>query len=508
MNATVNIQEILDSPSRSVYFIGIGGIGMSAVARYFLSKGVQVSGYDKTETALTKELAAEGMNIHYNEDVAAIPKEVALVVYTPAVPKEHAELVYYQNNGYKVVKRSDVLQGISESSFNICIGGTHGKTTITSMVAHILRHTGYGCNAFLGGIASNYNTNFWSSENNVAVIEADEYDRSFLKLSPDIAIITAMDADHLDIYGDEKTMQDAFVQFAQRVKPGGLLICKFGLKKPPHPPRGDKTSHEALPVGESDEKFDSSKSGVRSDGQSPLRGVGGLTYSLQNDAADVYASNIKIEEGGYLFDIHLKDRVLSNCDLRIGGMHNVENVVAAVAVAAELKIDDEKIKAALAAFKGVRRRFEYVLPPKKWSEGAYVQPVLIDDYAHHPEELRALLTSVRSLFPQRVVTVAFQPHLFTRTRDFADGFAEVLSIADRVILLPIYPARELPIEGVNSEMILKKIDREDKQVLSKENFITWMKGHEVNKEFGEVIVMAGAGDIDALVQPVREVLIG
>ena len=472
MNAKVNIQEILDSPSRSVYFVGIGGIGMSAIARYFLSKGVQVSGYDKTETALTKELTAEGMSIHYNEDVNAIPKEVALVVYTPAVPKEHAELVYYQNNGYKVVKRSDVLQGISESSFNICIGGTHGKTTITSMTAHILRHTGYGCNAFLGGIASNYNTNFWSSENNVSVIEADEYDRSFLKLSPDVAIITAMDADHLDIYGDEKSMQDAFVQFGSKVKSSGLLIGKFGLKR-------------------------LKETGV----------ARRWSYSLQNESADVYASNIKINEGGYRFDIHLRDRVLSACELRIGGMHNVENAIAAVAVAAELEIDDEKIKAALAAFKGVRRRFEYVIPPKKLIEGAYVQPVLVDDYAHHPEELRALLTSVRSLFPQRVVTVIFQPHLFTRTRDFADGFAEVLSIADRVILLPIYPARELPIDGVSSEMILKRIDNEDKQVLSKEDFMTWMKGHELNKEFGEVIVIAGAGDIDALVQPVKELMI-
>jgi UDP-N-acetylmuramate--alanine ligase len=516
MKAAVNIQEVLGSPSRSVYFVGIGGIGMSAIARYFLSKGIQVSGYDKTETALTKELAAEGMKIHYNEDVNSIPKEVALVVYTPAVPKEHAELVYYQANGYKVVKRSDVLQGISNSSFNICIGGTHGKTTITTMTAHILRHSGYGCNAFLGGIASNYDTNFWSSEKNVAVIEADEYDRSFLKLSPDIAIITAMDADHLDIYGDEKAMQDAFVQFGQRVKRGGLLIGKFGLKRlreaaPSGSPDGGETHSQPSLAGDAAKKVGSSKSEERSAGGLFLSGKGRdrglLTYSLQNDAADVYASNIKIEEGGYRFDIHLKDKVLSNCELRIGGMHNVENAIAAVAVAAELEIDDEKIKAALAAFKGVKRRFEYVIPPKKWSEGAYVQPVLVDDYAHHPEELRALLTSVRSLFPQRVVTVVFQPHLFTRTRDFADGFAEVLSVADRVILLPIYPARELPIAGVSSEMILEKIDRDDKQVLSKEEFLEWMKGHQLNKEFGEVMVMAGAGDIDALVQPVKEIII-
>jgi UDP-N-acetylmuramate--alanine ligase len=473
MNTNVNIQQILDSPSRRVYFIGIGGIGMSAIARYFLSKGIHVSGYDKTETALTKELVGEGIDIHYQEDLNLIPKEVALVVYTPAVPKEHAELLYYQTKGYKVVKRSDVLQGISDSTFNICIGGTHGKTTITSITAHILRHSGYGCNAFLGGIAVNYNTNFWSSTNNVSVIEADEYDRSFLKLSPDIAIISAMDADHLDIYGDEKSMQDAFVQFGSNVKKDGLLIGKFGLT------RLKETGIERR-----------------------------WTYSLQNDSADVYASNIKIEEGGYRFDIHLKEKVLFNCELRIGGMHNVENTVAAVAVAAALEIDEEKVKAALATFKGVRRRFEYVIPPKKYSEGAYVEPVLVDDYAHHPEELRALLTSVRSLFPQRVVTVVFQPHLFTRTRDLADGFAQVLSYADRIILLPIYPAREMPIEGISSEMILKRVESEAKQVLSKQEFLTWMEDHakNLNKEFGEVIVMAGAGDIDALVQPVKEII--
>ena len=473
MNTNVNIQEILTSPSGSVYFIGIGGIGMSALARYFVSKGIRVSGYDKTETALTKELKAEGMSIHYSEDVNAIPKDVALVVYTPAVPKEHAELVFYQNNGYKVVKRSDVLQGISESSFNICIGGTHGKTTISSMVAHILRHSGYGCNAFLGGIAANYNTNFWGSENNVSVIEADEYDRSFLKLSPDVAVITAMDADHLDIYGDEKTMQDAFVEFGSKVKAGGLLIGKFGLKR--------------LKESNVERRW---------------------TYSLQNESADLYAADIKIDEGGYRFTIHSKDKVLSNCALRIGGMHNVENAIAAVAVAVELEIDDEKIKAALKDFKGVRRRFEYIIPPVKKVEGGYVQAVLVDDYAHHPEELKALLTSVRSLFPRRVMTVVFQPHLFTRTRDHADGFAEVLTIADKVVLLPIYPARELPIEGVNSEMILKKVDSEHKQILSKEDFLEWMKEHvkQLDKEFGEVIVMAGAGDIDTLVQPVKELI--
>jgi UDP-N-acetylmuramate--alanine ligase len=473
MSKEMNIQDVQISSLngiQKVYFIGIGGIGMSAIARYFHSKGIEVSGYDKTQTELTKELEQEGISIHYNEDVNAIPKDVDLVVYTPAVPKQHAELVYYREKGFKVVKRSDVLQAISSNSFNICIAGTHGKTTITTMIAHILRHTGYGCNAFLGGISVNYHTNFWSSANNVCVIEADEYDRSFLKLSPNIAIITAMDADHLDIYGDEKSMQDAFVAFGNKVREDGLLVSKFGLKR----------------IKEVEVKKK-------------------ITYSLQNDSADVFAQNIKIEEGGYVYDVSGK-LALSNVELRIGGMHNVENSLVAMTVASELGIDEEKIKAAVADFKGVRRRFEYIIPPMKKQEGGYVEAVLIDDYAHHPEELRALLTSVRSLFPQRIVTVIFQPHLFTRTRDLADGFAEVLSIADRVILLPIYPARELPIEGVTSKIILNKIDSNNKMMLTKDELMNWMKGYELNKEFGEVIVMAGAGDIDALMQPAKNII--
>jgi UDP-N-acetylmuramate--alanine ligase len=458
---------------RKIYFIGIGGIGMSAVARFFHSRGTEVSGYDKTSTDLTKELESEGISIHHTEDVEIIPKDVDLVVYTPAVPKEHAELVYYQQNGFNVVKRSDVLQIISEGSFNICVAGTHGKTTISTMIAHILRHSGYGCNAFLGGIAVNYHTNFWSSDNNVCVIEADEYDRSFLKLSPDVAVITAMDADHLDIYGNEKSMQDAFVDFGNKLKKDGLLISKFGLKR----------------TKEIDVKRK-------------------LSYSLQNESADVFGANIKIDEGGYEYDVKLKDIVLSNVQLKIGGMHNVENSLVAIAVAHDLEIDDDKIRAAVATFKGVKRRFEYIVPPEKQEKGGYVQPVLVDDYAHHPEELRALLKSVRSLFPQRTITVVFQPHLFTRTRDLAEGFAEVLSIADRVLLLPIYPARELPIEGVTSEMILKRIDKGDKLIVQKEDLLKWMKEHKehIDREFGEVIVMAGAGDIDTLVQPVKEVL--
>ena len=457
---------------RSVYFIGIGGIGMSALARYFVSKGVQVSGYDKTPTTLSKELTEEGIKIHYSEDLAAIPEAPDLVVYTPAIPKEHKELVHFRNSGFKVVKRSDVLQAISADSFNICVAGTHGKTTISTMIAHVLRHSGYGCNAFLGGISNNYGTNFWSSKKNISVIEADEYDRSFLKLSPDIAVITSMDADHLDIYGDERSMQDAFVAFGNKVRREGLLITRFGLQRAKEITAGRK-----------------------------------LSYSLQNDAAQIYGSDIRIEGGGYVFNIHVNGVTINDIELRVGGMHNVENMLVAIAVAVELEIDAEAIRAAVADYKGVRRRFDYVLPPQVQQKGAHVAPVLIDDYAHHPEELRALLKSVRSLFPQRILTVVFQPHLFSRTKDLADGFAEVLSMADNLVLLPIYPARELPVEGVTSNTILDRIETGNRMVLEKEQFMEWISQHQLNKEFGEVVVMAGAGDIDVMVQPVKAALL-
>ncbi len=292
---------------KKVYFIGIGGIGMSALARYFKSRGCEVSGYDKTATPLTRQLVAEGIGVMYEDDVAAVPTDVQLVVYTPAVPKDQRQLGYYQQNGYAVLKRSEVLGIISNSSFNICVGGTHGKTTITTMIAHLLRHTGYGCNAFLGGISVNYNTNFWSNERNVCVIEADEYDRSFLRLSPDIAIISAMDADHLDIYGTEAALQDAFVAFGARVKKGGLLISKFGL------PRSGELKCDRH-----------------------------LLYSQQNNSADVYAANIKMQNGSYSFDVVLKDSRVDNVVLHMGGMHNVENAVAAIAVAHELGIEAGK----------------------------------------------------------------------------------------------------------------------------------------------------------------------
>jgi UDP-N-acetylmuramate--alanine ligase len=444
-----------------IYFIGIGGIGMSALARYFHSRGAKVSGYDKTPGSLTMELEQEGMNIHYEENIDLIPKDAELVVYTPAVPKEHKELVYYQQHGYKVVKRSDVLQIATESSFNICIAGTHGKTTITTMVAHLLRHTGYGCNAFLGGISVNYGTNFWSSERNVSVVEADEYDRSFLKLSPDIAIITAMDPDHLDIYGTAEEMEKAFIDFSGKIKEGGLLISKFGLKR-----------------------------------AKDLKGSRHVTYSVQNKNADAHAENIKMMNGSYEFDVVINDKKIENVRLNIGGMHNVENAVAAITVTSSLNIDSEKIKAAVAEFKGVKRRFEYIIKTDDL--------VFIDDYAHHPEELRALISGAKSLFSDKKCIIIFQPHLYTRTRDLADGFAEVLDMADEVILLPIYPARELPIAGVSSEMILDKMKSKNKRVLNKEELTDWIE--KDFKKQGKVLVTAGAGDIDLLVEPIKEIL--
>ncbi|WP_291907790.1 UDP-N-acetylmuramate--L-alanine ligase [Chitinophaga sp. CB10] len=440
-----------------VYFIGIGGIGMSAIARYFNEKGVKVSGYDRTPTALTRQLEAEGMQIHYTDEVNLLDKDANLVVYTPAIPAAHTELTWYRDHQYEVVKRSDVLQEITRSLFAITVAGTHGKTTVSTMIAHLLRDSGYGCNAFLGGISVNYDKNFWSSRKQVAVIEADEYDRSFLKLSPDIAVLTAMDADHLDIYGTPEAMEDAFIQYTHNIKPNGTLIARFGLHR-------DKE----------------------------LNATNKLLYSLQNDAADAYAQNIRMKNGGYEFDVMHKDWMIDNLELHIGGMHNVENAVVAVTVAHLLGIGTDKIRAALSSFKGIKRRFEYVVKND--------HQIYIDDYAHHPEELKALITSAKALFPGRKTTVIFQPHLFSRTRDLAEGFAASLSLADEVILLPIYPARELPIEGVSSEMIAAMITV-PVSIMQKEEVLQWLKSNPV-----PLLITAGAGDIDQLKEPIKEIL--
>lgn len=457
----------------NVYFIGIGGIGMSALARYFLSNGVMVSGYDKSTSSNIEQLQKEGAIIHFDENVDQLDKNAELVVYTPAIPVAHKELEWYRAHDYNIKKRSEVLSEITDNGFNICIAGTHGKTTISIMIAHILRDSGYGCNAFLGGISVNYGTNFWSSENNVNVIEADEYDRSFLRLDPAVSLISAMDADHLDVYGDIEKMREAFFDFAGKTKDGGLLVTKFGLKLP-------------------------SEGSYRH-----------IRYSLQNESADVYAKNIVLSDGGYVFDVCGNDWQIEKVHLHMGGMHNVENAVAAIAIAQYLKISAEKIMDAVDSFKGVKRRFEYIIDPKEAKQSER-NVVYIDDYAHHPEELKALLQGARSLFNNRRITVIFQPHLFSRTRDFYRAFAQTLSIANMVILLPVYPARELPIEGVSSEMIADKIESAKAMVMQKNEVLNWVlddyiKSLGKNMD-GDVLITAGAGDIDQLVKPIKEIL--
>ena len=448
-----NLQNI-----QSVYFIGIGGIGMSAIARYFNEHGVGVKGYDKTETELTKKLQQEGIEIHFEDSADLLDKEAQLIVYTPAIPKEHKELNWYRDNGYEVVKRSDVLQWITDELFAITVAGTHGKTTVSTMIGFLLRETQYGCNAFLGGISVNYESNYWGDDNKVAVIEADEYDRSFLKLHPDIAVLTSMDADHLDIYGTVEEMETAFIQYTQNIKPNGILLVKHGLKR-----------ISEMKVNEV------------------------MTYSLQNSAADAYAANITQRQGGYIFDFMSSKGMIQQVQLNVGGMHNVENMVAAIAVAQQLKIDAHQIKNAVAKFKGVKRRFEYVFRNDKM--------VYIDDYAHHPEELAALIKSAKRLFADKKCVVAFQPHLFTRTRDLVEGFAHSLDLADQVILLDIYPARELPIDGVTSQMIADKMGNPAHTILTKEGLINYVKPAPI-----DLLITAGAGDIDKLVKPIKEIL--
>jgi UDP-N-acetylmuramate--alanine ligase len=465
-----------------IYFIGIGGIGMSALARYYRHQNATVSGYDKTLTPLTRQMQNEGIAIHYEDRVELADKDAQMVVYTPAIPKDHQELNYFLQHDYPVVKRSELLGAITRSGFNICIGGTHGKTTISTMVGHILRDSGYGCTAFLGGISANYQTNFWSSDHPTFVIEADEYDRSFLKLSADIALISAMDADHLDIYGTRENMEKSFVEFSKRLKPGGLLITKWGLD------HGQFTADTHL------------------------------RYSLHDHQADAYASNITVAEGSYRFDVVTQSGTLQDVELKMGGMHNIENAVAAIVIATHLEIEPSRIKKAVASFKGVKRRFEYILGPQSYRENEASETnggspgnntLFIDDYAHHPEELSALISGARGLFPKRKCTVIFQPHLFSRTRDFAEAFARSLDKADAVILLPIYPARELPIEGITSDTILKLMKNENRRLLSREGVLEYVNAMASKKEKddpGAILITAGAGNIDELIEPIKKIL--
>nr|WP_294795833.1 UDP-N-acetylmuramate--L-alanine ligase [uncultured Mucilaginibacter sp.] len=440
-----------------VYLVGIGGIGMSGLARYFHKLGCIVYGYDKTPTDLTNELHNEGIQATFDDNSECIPKsfrdfdEGTLIIYTPAIPKDSVILNFFKNKGFTLYKRSQVLGLISKGKYTIAVAGTHGKTTTSSMVAHILKDSGKDCSAFLGGISSNYQTNVLFGDNDIVVVEADEYDRSFLTLHPDIAIITSMDADHLDIYGDHAQLTESFRLFASQLKQGGTLIHYKGL---------------------------------------PLNG--GLTYSIDSNA-DARAVNIRVEGGDFYFDFNNAAISITNIKLGIAGLHNIANATAAIEAALLVGVSAESIKQALETFRGVKRRFEYILKSD--------QHIFIDDYAHHPEELRAAISSVKRLYPNKKLTTIFQPHLYTRTRDFADGFAQALDMSDELLMLDIYPARELPIEGVNSDMIMQRMQSPNKHKYSMQEAVD-----KVRKEQPELLLTVGAGDIDTMVQPLKQAL--
>ena len=446
------------------YFLGIGGIGMSALARYFNAKGFKVGGYDRTPTALTKSLQAEGIKITFDESLATLPEDFTtpkstLVIITPAVPENHPQLVYFRENNFTICKRAQILGEITRRQKGICIAGTHGKTTTSTIAAHLLYQSHVSCNAFLGGIANNYKTNLLlSKESNLVVVEADEYDRSFHQLVPFMAVITSMDADHLDIYETPTAFRESFEHFASLICPGGSLIVRKGIELHPRLQEKVKT----------------------------------YTYSM-NEGGDFYAENIRQQNDRIIFDFVAPTGRITDLQLFVPVLINVENSVAAIALAWLNGVTKEEIRMAISSFSGIRRRFETVYKSDK--------TVYIDDYAHHPMELRAGISSIRKLYPERKITGVFQPHLYTRTRDFAKEFAEELSQLDELILLDIYPARELPIEGVSSEILLKNVKLKDKTLCSKENLLSLLKQKEL-----DVLVTFGAGDIDQLVPKIKEEL--
>lgn len=443
---------------KNIYFIGIGGIGMSAIARYYNAAGYAVSGYDKTPSALTQALEDEGIKIHYTDDISFIPKdkENTTVVYTPAIPKDMGELNYVKDNGYRVIKRSRMLGEIAQGQRCMAVAGTHGKTTTSTLTSHIFTASGEGCSAFLGGISKNYGSNLLLSRNNVIVAEADEFDRSFLQLFPEIAVITSMDADHLDIYGDEKHIREAFKAFASQVS--GTVIIKHGLDITP----------------------EDTKAAI-------------MTYSYDNPEADFHA---ELSEADGHFNLHFPGGMIADCTVGVPGWVNIENGVAAAAIALTYGIEQDKIKEALASFSGVKRRFDRILDEKG--------VVYIDDYAHHPNEIAASISSIKGYYPDARYTAIFQPHLYTRTRDFYKGFAEALSLADRVVLLDIYPAREEPIPGITSEIIFDRITAGEKVLIKKGELLDCLRNMETGDN--EVFITLGAGDIDRLTEPVAALL--
>ncbi|MGE5944042.1 MAG: UDP-N-acetylmuramate--L-alanine ligase [Flavobacteriales bacterium] len=439
----------------NVYFIGIGGIGMSALARYFKANGKHVAGYDKTPTDITNDLSELGIQIHFEDAVEAIElsflnPETTLIVYTPAIPKNHSELEYFKNNGFHVLKRSQILGLITENTFCLAVAGTHGKTTTTSILGHLMKECNVPLTAFLGGISENYNSNLILNGTEVSVVEADEFDRSFLTLSPNIACITSMDADHLDIYGNADALRESFVDFSKRVKANGKLFVKSGL---------------------------------------PIKGI---TYGIEDDS-DYTIQNIRIENGTYVFDVKTPKTVLKDLRFNLPGRHNLSNALIALAMSVEYGCPHQQLANALASYKGVKRRFTYQIKTENL--------VYIDDYAHHPEEINAVHQAVREMYPNKKVLAIFQPHLFSRTRDFIDDFAKSLSQFDEVLLLDIYPARELPIEGVTSAWLLDKIENKNKQLVSKAELIS-----KIQEGDAQVILTIGAGDIGEEVKQIKKEL--
>lgn len=436
----------------NVYFIGIGGIGMSALARYFMYLGKNVSGYDKTRTQLTSELENLGIDIHFDDDVSLIDekyldKENTLVVITPAVPKNHSEWNYFVENGFEIKKRAEVLGIITKGTFCFAIAGTHGKTTTSSILGHVLFQSGVDVTAFLGGIVEDYNSNLIGTGTSVTVVEADEFDRSFMHLSPNLACVTSMDADHLDIYGDSTAIENSFREFAAKVETKNLYIAN-GL---------------------------------------PLEGN---TIGI-NEEATFSAQNIRIENGFYVFDVKTPTETIENVQFTLPGHHNLSNALIAFAMAKSYGVSNENIKNALASFKGVRRRFSFQIREEKL--------VYIDDYAHHPTEIEAVHQAVRELYPNKKILTIFQPHLFSRTKDFVDGFAESLSKFDAIGLMEIYPARELPIDGVNSNWLLEKISNSNKILVQKDDLLEFV----AKSEF-DVLVTIGAGDIGEMVKDIKK----
>ncbi len=449
---------------KSVYFIGAGGIGMSAIVRYFLSKGKNIAGYDSTQSNLTEKLIEEGADIHYEDNPSIIPhtfkdKENTLVIYTPAIPKSHKELIFFQENGFEIQKRAQVLGMITKTEKGLCVAGTHGKTTTSTMTAHLLHQSEIGCNAFLGGISKNYKTNLLLSEkSDYVVIEADEFDRSFHWLTPFATVITSTDSDHLDIYGTREAYLESFRKYTSLVRPDGCLIVKNGIELNINVQNGVKV------------------------------------YSYGINEGDFHADNIRIGNGEIVFDFISPICNINNIQLGVPVYVNIENGIAAMALAQIAGVKSEEIKKAMPTFGGVDRRFDFKIKDKNH--------VFLSDYAHHPAEIKQSISSIKMLYPEKKITVAFQPHLFTRTRDFYKDFAESLSVADEILLLDIYPARELPIEGVSSKLIFDNIKESvDKRMCKKDELLNIIKEENI-----EVLITLGAGDIDNLVPQIYDII--